>query len=114
LEGTVGVNGLLLDTSALSGFFRGHPGVIREIQSSPYLFLNSVVYAEAQCGYRAGNTQGRNERDLARFLDSARVDILSVTRETSLRYAEIWYFLRKAGKPIPENDMWIAATAWEH
>ena len=108
------MNGLLIDTSALSGYFQAHAGVGRAIQSSPYLFLNSVVYAETHCGYRAGNSRQRNETSLAEFITSARVEILSVTAETSMRYAEIWHYLRKAGKPISQNDMWIAASAWEH
>ena len=110
----MGVNGLLIDTSALSGYFHAHAGVGRAIQSSPYLFLNSIVCAEAHCGYRAGNSRLRNEKSLAEFITSARVEILSVTAETSLRYAEIWHYLRKTGRPIPQNDMWIAASAWEH
>jgi predicted nucleic acid-binding protein len=31
-----------------------------------------------------------------------------------LRYAEIDVFLRKEGRPIPRNDVWIAAAAMEH
>jgi tRNA(fMet)-specific endonuclease VapC len=108
------VNGLLIDTSALSAFFRGHPGVIRAIQLSPYLFLNATVYGETHSGYWAGKSRHANVGSLMNFIESDRVEILSITQETSLRYAEIWHFLRKAGKPIPDNDMWIAATAWEH
>ena len=108
------MNGLLIDTSALSGFFRGNAGVTRAIQSSPHLFLNSVIYGETQCGYRAGNARQRNERLLDEFLTSNRVEVLSVSPETSLRYAELWHYLRKAGRPIPDNDIWIAASAWEH
>mgnify|MGYP000231381723 CR=1 FL=1 len=108
------MNGLLIDTSALSGFFRGHAGVTRAIQSSPYVFLNSVIYGETHCGYRAGNARQRNERLLDEFLASPRVEILSISPQTSLRYTELWHHLRKAGRPIPNNDIWIAATAWEH
>ena len=40
--------------------------------------------------------------------------VLNVTEETALRYAEIDVFLRKRGRPIPRNDVWIAALALEH
>jgi tRNA(fMet)-specific endonuclease VapC len=39
---------------------------------------------------------------------------LNVTEETALRYAEIDVYLRKKGRPIPRNDLWIAAVALEH
>ena len=108
------MNGLLIDTSALSAYFRGHPGVVRAVQSSPFLFLNATVYGEAQSGYWAGNSRQANVETLTKFVENGRVEILSITQQTSLRYAEMWHFLRKAGKPIPDNDMWIAASAWEH
>ena len=114
VEGALVVNGLLIDTSALSGFFRGHLAVTRAVQSSPYLFLNSVIYGETHSGYQAGSARQRNEQALADFVQSARVGILSISPETSLRYAQLWLHLRKAGRPIPDNDLWIAATAWEH
>jgi predicted nucleic acid-binding protein len=37
-----------------------------------------------------------------------------VTPETAERYAHIYAYLRKNGRPIPTNDLWIAASAMEH
>jgi tRNA(fMet)-specific endonuclease VapC len=42
------------------------------------------------------------------------VRVLHVTEETALRYAEVDGYLRKKGRPIPRNDVWIAASALEH
>lgn len=42
------------------------------------------------------------------------VRVLNLTEETALRYAEIDVFLRKKGRPIPRNDVLIAALALEH
>jgi predicted nucleic acid-binding protein len=39
---------------------------------------------------------------------------LSVDRETSGHYAQIRSELKKVGKPIPSNDLWIAALARQH
>ncbi len=108
------MNGLLIDTSALSAGFRHHVGVARAIQSSPFLFLNAVVLGESHCGYRAGRDRDRNEALLTDFLTSNRVEVLPITAETSIRYSKLWYHARSIGKPIPQNDLWIAATAWEH
>lgn len=108
------MNGLLVDTSALSAYFRNNSGVARAIQSSPLLFLNSVILGESHCGYRAGRDRERNEALLCNFMKSSRVDVLPVTKETAIRYSKLWYHARSTGKPIPQNDLWIAATAWEH
>jgi predicted nucleic acid-binding protein len=51
---------------------------------------------------------------LAQFLSKPSVRVLNVTEETALRYAEVDVYLRKKGRPIPRNDVWIAAVALEH
>jgi predicted nucleic acid-binding protein len=37
-----------------------------------------------------------------------------VTNETAAVYAELRSALRRAGRPIPANDAWIAALALQH
>ncbi|MEM9261332.1 MAG: PIN domain-containing protein, partial [Bacteroidota bacterium] len=39
--------------------------------------------------------------------------VIPTTKKTAKIYAEIKYKLRKKGRPIPENDIWIAATAMQ-
>jgi tRNA(fMet)-specific endonuclease VapC len=51
---------------------------------------------------------------LTQFLGKPSIRILNVTEETALRYAEVDVYLRKKGRPIPRNDVWIAAVALEH
>ena len=48
------------------------------------------------------------------FLESPRVAILSLDEETAERYAAIRDYLRQQGRPIPVNDLWIAASAAQH
>jgi len=69
---------------------------------------------ELQSGFRLGNRSAENEDLLARFMSKASVRVLNVTEETALRYAEIDVYLRRKGRPIPRNDVWIAALALEH
>jgi tRNA(fMet)-specific endonuclease VapC len=66
---------------------------------------------ELRTGFLLGGRRKRNERDLDVFLDNPVVQVLPVDSETSRQYAEIVAELRKAGTPIPTNDIWIAATA---
>ena len=52
---------------------------------------------------------------MAEFLDSPRVVILGITEKMAQFYAEILDDeLRRAGTPIPTNDIWIASAAQEH
>ncbi|NOX61747.1 MAG: type II toxin-antitoxin system VapC family toxin, partial [Chloroflexi bacterium] len=38
----------------------------------------------------------------------------TISQETAERYARIYAYLRQIGRPIPTNDLWIAASALEH
>ncbi|HEY3356990.1 MAG TPA: type II toxin-antitoxin system VapC family toxin [Polyangia bacterium] len=108
------MSGWLLDTSAYSAFMRGHAGVKRVVQTAEELSVTPVVLGELHAGFRRGAHRVKNERELATFLDSPRVTVLPVVAETARRYAVIVDGLRRAGTPIPTNDLWIAASAMEH
>ena len=53
-------------------------------------------------------------KDLGTFLDNSRVGEINIDSETSEFYATVYRALRTKGKPIPTNDMWIAASALQH
>jgi tRNA(fMet)-specific endonuclease VapC len=40
--------------------------------------------------------------------------VLDVTEQTTHHYAAVRLELKQAGKPIPVNDLWIAALCREH
>ncbi len=105
---------VLLDTSAYSAFFRGHPEVKLALQEAESIALNAIVLGELHFGFRGGNQQKKNERELLAFLSSDRVQVLDVTGETAERYAIVLRSLRGQGTPIPTNDIWIAATAMQY
>jgi predicted nucleic acid-binding protein len=108
------MSGCLLDTSAYSAFMRGHATVRQTIKTAEGLSLTPVVLGELHAGFRRGAHRVKNEHELATFLDSPRVTVLPVVAETARRYAAIVDGLRRAGTPIPTNDIWIAASAMEH
>ncbi|MBY0505123.1 MAG: PIN domain-containing protein [Bryobacteraceae bacterium] len=114
MEGSLGVKGLLLDSCALTSFLRGNPILEPHFQSANMLFLNPAVLAEVRNGFGSSRAKDRSDEILGAFVARQRVDVLPITAQTAIRYSEIWYYLRKMGKPIPTNDIWIAATAWEH
>jgi len=105
---------LLVDTSAYSGFMRGHPEIKVAIQEADEIYVNSIVLGELGAGFIKGRRRRRNEAELKRFLGSPRVKLVDVTEDTAERYAVILNSLWRAGTPIPTNDIWIAASAMEH
>ena len=105
---------VLLDTSAYSALQRGHQTVLELLRQSEKVAVSAVVLGELYSGFRTGNRRAENMAHLEQFLSKPSVRVLDVTEETALRYAEVDVYLRKKGRPIPRNDVWIAATALEH
>ena len=103
-----------LDTSAYSQMRRGNQAILDVVRRSETIALSAIVLGELHSGFRAGNRCAENIAQLAQFLSKPSVRVLNVTEETALRYAEIDVYLRKRGRPIPRNDVWIAAVALEH
>ncbi|MDR4504036.1 MAG: PIN domain-containing protein [Candidatus Scalindua sp.] len=67
---------------------------------------------EKQC--ICGDYLNRIGEELNLFLDSPRVHLIQIDEETAGFYAEIYWDLRRKGKPVPSNDMWVAASAMKH
>ena len=105
---------ILLDTNAYTAFMLGEAPVVEVIAHADRLYLNAVVLGELLGGFAAGKREARNRSELARFLDSPRVEMLPVTALTADSYALVYASLRRKGQPIPTNDLWIAASALEH
>ena len=105
---------ILLDTNAYTAFMLGAAEVIEVIAHADKLFLTPIVLGELLGGFAAGTREPKKRAELARFLDSPRVEILGVTAQTADSYALVYAGLRRKGQPIPTNDLWIAASALEH
>ncbi len=100
-----------LDTSAYSNFRRGNEEVASLLDRAELVGVPTVALGELRTGFLLGGRRRRNETELDAFLNNPVVEVLPVDSETSRQYAEIVAELRKAGTPIPTNDIWIAATA---
>ena len=103
----------LLDTNAYSALKRGHGEVAQLVRDSVELAFSMVVIGELLFGFRNGTLLERNTAELEALLAHPRVTVLPVTRTTADRFGRIAAMLRKAGTPIPSNDIWIAAHAVE-
>jgi tRNA(fMet)-specific endonuclease VapC len=104
---------ILLDTNAYSDLARGHSPLSGRVRQAEAVLLSAVVAGELLGGFRRGTRFHESLADLQRFLAQPRVHLLPVTWTTAERYSRIYAALRRQGKPIPTNDMWIAAHAME-
>ena len=103
----------LLDTGAYVGLKRGNEAVARLVRTSSELALSIIVVGELLFGFRNGTKFEKNSAELDAFLAEPLVRLLPVTRTTADRFGRIAATLRRAGKPIPTNDIWIAAHTVE-
>lgn len=100
-----------LDTSAYSQFKRGRPEVIETLGQADTIHVPAVVVGELRAGFLKGARAQKNQEELLEFLEHPAVREVAVDREVAVRYAELVDSLRRAGRPLPTNDIWIAATA---
>jgi tRNA(fMet)-specific endonuclease VapC len=100
-------------TSANSALKRGHPEVARLVRRSQEVLLSTVVAGELLYGFRCGSRFQRNLGELEEFAGNAFVRVVPVTMTTADRFGRVAAALRATGKPIPTNDIWIAAQAME-
>jgi predicted nucleic acid-binding protein len=105
---------ILLDTSAYSLFMRGHHGVKEALQEADSISVNPIVLGELQAGFQHGRHAEKNKKTLKLFLASPRVHVVGMDEETAERYAVILNALWVISRPIPTNDLWIAASAMQY
>ena len=104
---------ILLDSNAYSGLKLSRRGVAQLVRTAEEILLPIVVLGELLYGFRNGSRFPRNAAELDEFLGNRHVTVPPVTRTTADRYARIATSLRAKGRPIPSNDIWIAASAME-
>lgn len=101
---------LVLDTSAYSHFRAGDERVLDLIAAAEVVLLPTIVLGELEAAFALGRRERENRELLAAFLAEPFVSILPVTPAVARRYGRVFADLRRAGTPIPTNDIWIAAT----
>ncbi len=105
---------ILIDTNIYAAFKRNEPIAVEVLRRVEYIGINTIVLGEILGGFKGGNKEAENKKELNQFLDSQRVYILEIDEETAEFYAKIYWDLKKKGNPIPTNDMWVAASAMRH
>ena len=105
---------ILIDTNIYSAFKRNNRKIVEKLKSVEYIGISATVLGEIYSGFTLGNKEKLNCYELELFLDTPRVHFLSLDETTAEIYAAIFKQLKIKGKPIPTNDIWIAATAMQY
>ena len=105
---------IMLDTSAYAAFLRGRAHAVNVLRAATAILVPVIVLGELRAGFAIGTHTERNQDELTAFLRSPRAAVVPITDATTVRYATIYAYLRANGRPIPTNDLWIAAAAMEH
>jgi tRNA(fMet)-specific endonuclease VapC len=105
---------VLLDTNIYAAFKKNVAEVVETLRQVDYIGINTIVLGELYGGFKGGSKEKINLLELERFLDSPRVNVLPIDETTSQFYAQVFWNLQRKGSPIPTNDLWIAASAFQH
>jgi tRNA(fMet)-specific endonuclease VapC len=103
---------MIVDTNALSAAADNDPAVIAILARAEQMAIPVIVLGE----YRHGIAQSRNRATYEDWLKDLLRDcfVLDITEPTTHHYADITIDLKRKGKPIPTNDLWIAALCRQH
>ena len=103
---------MLLDTNIVIEVFRGDDKLSDFLDKQSVVDVPSVVLGELYLGaYRSANPT-KHLKKIKNFIE--RCTVLSVDSQTADNFGFIKSDLLSKGKPIPENDIWIAAIARQY
>lgn len=103
---------MLLGSNIIIDVFRGKEDAISRIRKIKEIYVPVIVIGELYFGANKSDQTPKRILEIERLEKT--VIILEVGRTTAQIYGEIKDQLRAKGRPIPENDIWIAAIAKEH
>jgi tRNA(fMet)-specific endonuclease VapC len=102
-------NRFALDTNIVSAWLKGEGPIADKIDAAESVFLPIIVIGELYYGAAFSAQVAKNTQDVKKITEQ--YPLLSLDEDTTIIYGSIKTRLRKKGKPIPENDIWIAAIA---
>lgn len=102
-----------LDTCTYSRMRLGDKRLQVCLEEADLLVIPVVVLGELHAGFERGSRKADNEARLEAFLEAPGVRIQDMNWDIARRYGLLVEQLRRAGTPIPTNDIWVAATALE-
>lgn len=103
---------IALDTSAAIAALKGDASLVGKLQNIAQVVLPVTVIGELVYGALNSSHAEKNLAQVNRLIQQC--GVLETSLETATRYAGIRLTLKQKGRPIPENDLWIAASCIEH
>jgi tRNA(fMet)-specific endonuclease VapC len=103
------MNGNMLDTNVIIKYLAGDESAKRLIDNASDISISVIVVGELHYGAQKSSRTESNLALFANFLSD--FIIVPIDKNIAAIYGEIKEQLRKTGFNIPENDIWIAATA---
>ena len=105
---------VLIDTNIYSFALGGDVEVVNALRRIEVIGFSAISIGELFSGFKGGSRETKNREELNLFLDSPRVVVHPIDAGTADFYASILSNLKTAGTPIPTNDIWIAAVAFQY
>lgn len=102
----------LLATNIVIDIFRGRKEIADEITKFEKVYVPIPVPGELYLGAENSSRKAHHLAQIDVLLSLS--ETIYTSNETAKIYGMIKVQLKKKGKPIPENDIWIAALAMEH
>jgi tRNA(fMet)-specific endonuclease VapC len=103
---------MILDTNALSALAASNKSLVQKLAPATRIAVTLISLGEYEFGILGSSYRS----ELKTWLDALllKCDVLLPNRDTLFYYAAIRNQLKVAGKPIPANDVWIAALVRQH
>jgi len=103
---------LLLDTNVVIAIFAGASAVLAHLAETTEVFVPAIVLGELHYGARKSLRAEEKVAKIDEFASESAV--IECDGESARHYGIIKNRLRAKGRPIPENDIWIAVIAVQH
>ena len=101
----------LLDTNIVIAFLKGDAQVQYGMDRAAEVFVPAIAMGELHFGAAKSDRPTQNAARIEQFVEGRR--ILFIDSAVARQYGTLKNNLRRKGRPIPENDIWIAAIALE-
>lgn len=104
-------NNVLLDTVIVAAYLNREQSIRDKIETVN-IHLSSITIGELFYGAYKSNKIASNIQRIREIESISTIIVCDAI--TGDYYGQIKQSLKRKGRPIPENDIWIAATAMQH
>lgn len=105
---------IAIDANRYADHCRGVPEATHVVAGAETVLVPFIVLGELRAAFRYGTHARENERKLSEFVADPAVSVLWPDHATAHALADLYSDLRRAGKRVPSNDLWIAALCIQH